>query len=434
MERYRIKNRTISNTLYNIALDRSMQNDLFGASVLLKKALRFYKENYEARNLLGLIYYREGEICEAIIQWTISKNFQLNSNKAIEYLDKLQKDADTKKFLEAINNYNQALDNANQGREDLAMVYLYKAIELNPNYVKAYNLLGLMLLKIEDHVKAGSYFLKAKNIDNGNFYTNRLMNYVVSKTGKKEVKERRIENVYSIKKLEADDAVIPRKYIKLSTNQKVMWTVIGIVVGFLSYATIVSPVVSKNIDNSNKKDAIRFAEKLNEQNKIVRDISLENQELKDYYNTASVRLKAYEDQNKLFTTQYETLNEINRLFEEGYISRAAKMYVELDKENITDETLIGLLNTARSNIEGLGAKRLCELGTQSWNGGNKNQAISYYQLSLSINPDDPETMFLLARLYQNLGRTKEANDLFDKVIGQHPESNYAKRSREARGY
>ena len=43
-------------------------------------------------------------------------------------------------------------------------------------------------------------------------------------------------------------------------------------------------------------------------------------------------------------------------------------------------------------------------------------------------------MFLLARLYQNLERYKEANELFDKIIAQHPESNYAKRSREARGY
>ena len=44
-----------------------------------------------------------------------------------------------------------------------------------------------------------------------------------------------------------------------------------------------------------------------------------------------------------------------------------------------------------------------------------------------------ETMFLLARLYQNLDRNKEANSIFDKIIAQHPQSNYAKRSRQARG-
>lgn len=434
MERYKAKNRTISNTLFNLALDRAREDDLSNALVMLKKSLKFYKANVESRNLLGLIYYREGEIVNAIIQWTLSKNFQTQSNKALEYLMRLEKDKDTEVYFEAIKNYNIALENAKIGRKDLAMVYLYKAVDFNPNYLKALNLLGLLLIEIKDHIKAGYYLIQARNIDKTNFQANKYMNYVISKTGKKEAKERKIENVYSIKKLEADDAVVPHKYIKLSTNQKVIFTVIGIVVGFLSYATLISPIVAKSFDSASKTDVVKFAEKVNEQNKTIRDLTIENTELKDFYNEASVRLKAYEEQNKTFTAQYETLNEIIELFDNGYISRAAKEYVDLDKESITDDTLVSLLNTARSKIEGIGAKRLCELGTESWNGGNKNQAIAYYQLSLSINPNDPETMFLLARLHQNMGKTKEANELFDKIIGQHPDSKYAVRSREARGY
>ena len=60
--------------------------------------------------------------------------------------------------------------------------------------------------------------------------------------------------------------------------------------------------------------------------------------------------------------------------------------------------------------------------------------MNYYQLSLSINPNDPETMFLLARLYQSMGRSVDANPLFDKIIAEHPDTSYARRSREARGY
>ena len=53
---------------------------------------------------------------------------------------------------------------------------------------------------------------------------------------------------------------------------------------------------------------------------------------------------------------------------------------------------------------------------------------------MRVIPDDPETMYLLARLYQRLNRNSEANPIFDKIISNHPESNYAKRAREARGY
>ena len=395
------ENRQISNRFYNLALDRAESRDLYGASILLKKALAFNNKNINARNLLGLIFYEEGAVTEAIVQWLISRDMLKNEgNPANEYLVKVQEDEDTEKFFQSVKLYNAALDDVKYDRSDLAKLKLSKAIELNEHNVKAMMLLSLILLQMEDHIRAGAYLLKCQKIDKGNQFVNEHMEYVLKNTKKNEVKEKRIQNIYSIKKLEADDAILPKRYIKLSENQKVIFVLILV----------------------------------NDQNKIIRDITIENNQLKTDYEDASTKLKAYEDQNKVFTSQYETLNSIISDFDNGYISRAARNYVELDKDAITDETLVTLLNQARSRIEGIGAKRLCELGTESWNGGNKTAAISYYQLSLSINPDDPETMFLLARLYQNLERYKEANEIFDKIIALHPQSNYARRSREARGY
>ena len=314
------------------------------------------------------------------------------------------------------------------------MFKLYKAVECNEHNVKAMMLLSVILLSIGEHIKAGAYLLKCQKIDNGNKFINEHMDYVIKNTKKSEVKEKKIEKIYSIKKLENDDAILPRKYIKLSENQKVIFVLIGIIIGVLFHSLIVAPKISGSSNYAAQDELIRYAELVNDQNKTIRDIRIENNELKANYEDASVKLKAYEEQNRLYTSQYETLNSIITDFDNGYISRAAKNYVDLDKDAITDESLVTLLNQARSRIEGIGAKRLTELGTESWNGGNKNAAISYYQLSLSINPGDPETMFLLARLYQNLERLKEANELFDKIIAQHPDSNYARRSREARGY
>ena len=47
--------RQISNRFYNIALDRALSRDLYGATILLKKALKFNSKNINARNLLSLI-------------------------------------------------------------------------------------------------------------------------------------------------------------------------------------------------------------------------------------------------------------------------------------------------------------------------------------------------------------------------------------------
>ena len=429
------ENRQISNRFYNLALDRAESRDLYGASILLKKALAFNNKNINARNLLGLIFYEEGAVTEAIVQWLISRDMLKNEgNPANEYLVKVQEDEDTEKFFQSVKLYNAALDDVKYDRSDLAKLKLSKAIELNEHNVKAMMPLSLILLQMEDHIRAGAYLLKCQKIDKGNQFVNEHMEYVLKNTKKNEVKEKRIQNIYSIKKLEADDAILPKRYIKLSENQKVIFVLIGIIIGALSYSLLIMPHNNTSAALSNQNEVIRYAELVNDQNKIIRDITIENNQLKTDYEDASTKLKAYEDQNKVFTSQYETLNSIISDFDNGYISRAARNYVELDKDAITDETLVTLLNQARSRIEGIGAKRLCELGTESWNGGNKTAAISYYQLSLSINPDDPETMFLLARLYQNLERYKEANEIFDKIIALHPQSNYARRSREARGY
>ena len=157
--------------------------------------------------------------------------------------------------------------------------------------------------------------------------------------------------------------------------------------------------------------------------------------MQEQFNYVNSRLQNYEEQNKNFTFRFETLNNVISLFDQGQIAEAARLYVSIEnKEPITDETLIALLNAARSRIEGLGSEKLTNLGTDSWNANNKEQAISYYLLSLNLDPDNPETLFLLARLYQSLSRFEEANQLFDKVIAEHPDSNYARRSKDARGY
>ena len=81
-----------------------------------------------------------------------------------------------------------------------------------------------------------------------------------------------------------------------------------------------------------------------------------------------------------------------------------------------------------------GFTAISEMGTAQWNGGNHSAAENYYRLALNIKPDDPEVMFLLARLLQSQDRISEANEIFDKIVGEHPESPYAQRSIDARGY
>ena len=63
-----------SNYLYNDGLQKAQVRDLSGAILSLKNSLWFNKDNLDARNLLGLIYYEIGETVAALSEWVISKN------------------------------------------------------------------------------------------------------------------------------------------------------------------------------------------------------------------------------------------------------------------------------------------------------------------------------------------------------------------------
>ena len=112
---------------------------------------------------------------------------------------------------------------------------------------------------------------------------------------------------------------------------------------------------------------------------------------------------------------------------------AAELYTQLDPASITDESLLSMFSGIKSYMEGSVYQRLADLGTKAWNSGSLQQARAYYQLSVQLR-SDPANMYLLARLYQRMGDTENANKLFDQIVGEHPDSPYAERARGARGY
>ena len=77
----------ISNSYYNQGLQQAGVRNLSGAIESLKRSLKFNKNNIEARNLLGLVYYEMGETVDALSEWVISRSYQPEDNPANHYLD-----------------------------------------------------------------------------------------------------------------------------------------------------------------------------------------------------------------------------------------------------------------------------------------------------------------------------------------------------------
>lgn len=101
---------------------------------------------------------------------------------------------------------------------------------------------------------------------------------------------------------------------------------------------------------------------------------------------------------------------------------------------IEDENIQAIISSIRQDMAGNIYQSLVQQGLQLWNGGDKTKAMDYFQASLKIQPDNPEAMFYVGRLYQESGDTENANAMFDKIVGEHGDSDNAQKASTARGY
>lgn len=169
----------MSNRFYNDGLDKASVRDLTGAIVSLKQSLKFNKNNIEARNLLGLIYFEMGETVSALSEWVISKNLRPKKNIADDYIDMIQTNQSRLDTInQTIKKYNQALLYCYQDSQDLAVIQLKKVLSYNPKYVKAHQLLALLYINAEEWEKARKELVKCCQIDTNNTTTLRYLKEV----------------------------------------------------------------------------------------------------------------------------------------------------------------------------------------------------------------------------------------------------------------
>ncbi len=163
-----------SNYLYNDGLQKAQVRDLTGAILALKNSLWFNKDNLDARNLLGLIYYEIGETVAALSEWVISKNINderlhRKNNPGADYLAQVQASRQTMENLDAsIERYNHALECCYSGNLDVAVLQLKKVLTVNPHYLRARQLLVLLYIESKQYKRAAKEIQKCLALDVNN--------------------------------------------------------------------------------------------------------------------------------------------------------------------------------------------------------------------------------------------------------------------------
>ena len=143
-----------SNFLYNRGLEAANERNLTDAGKYLKGSLRLNKNQIDARNLLGLIYYERGEVTQALEEWSISRALRPSGNEAERYLQMLTGGLSREDTASIIRKYNTSVGYVKQSNYDIAMVQLKNILSLHPHFVKAHQMLALLYCIEDDYVNA----------------------------------------------------------------------------------------------------------------------------------------------------------------------------------------------------------------------------------------------------------------------------------------
>lgn len=424
----------LSNGYYNMGLAKARVRDLSGAADLLQRSIKIDKNNINARNLLGLVYYEMGESAEALKEWVISKNISPEKNLADEYIKEVQSNPNKHEAMAvSIKKFNIALGLAKEGSDDLAIIQLKKLLSLNHHFVKGHLLLALMYLKKEDYDRAKKEVNRTLNIDKCNTlalkYLKEIENEELKRTEASRKKKKTIEDLKERDALSGNDVIIPENAYK-ETNYGLrvfLNIVIGIIIGGAMVYFLVTQAKVNQATDANKDE-------LKAKYEDISKLNIEINSLKESVKAAESERDALKVQLGESTKSEATLAAYDVLFQ------AANKYMLNDKVGCADMLLtIGDVADASATFTALRATlqnltytdagtHYYNNGVQAYNEGNYDTAIAMLSKVEVYSPTNTYAMYCLARSYR-LKNGDVNNDMslkyFNKVIEMEPDSEYA---------
>ncbi|MCM1027623.1 MAG: tetratricopeptide repeat protein [Roseburia sp.] len=426
----------VSNMYYNEGLEKAGVRDLSGAVTSLRQSLKFNKNNIDARNLLGLVYFESGEVVAALSEWVISKNLRPDKNIADDYIGKLQSNsARLDSINQTIKKYNQALVYCMQDSKDLAVIQLKKVLSLNPRFVRAHQLLALLYMDGEQWERAERELRKCVEIDRNNTQTLRYLKEVemmlvpdenVKQSGGKRKKDETVRYVSD------NEMIIQPLNVKEPKNSGVSTLVnigIGLLIGLAATYFLLVPAAQSNARN--------------EAQKTISDISNQSdaraariQELESELEKRNNRVTELESDLEGYAGEGGTVESLDKLMltAAAYLESQDGAATAADLENILqtvnlEETSDGfqkLYQTLLATIgPGLGQTYYDE-AYAFYRLEDYGAAIESFERAVFYDPASVDALYFLADSYRKSGDGEKAIENYQKLLTLFPNSNREK--------
>lgn len=420
----------VSNQFYNEGLEKATVRDLTGAISCLRQSLKFNKNNIEARNLLGLVYFETGEVVAALSEWVISKNLRPKKNIADDYIDMIQTNqARLDAINQTIKKYNQALAYCYQDSLDLAVIQLKKVLSYNPKFVRAHQLLALLFINNEEWENAKRELEKCGQIDVNNATTLRYQQEVdhmlIPEEPTKGITRKKDLSEDVIRYRSGNETIIQPMNVKEPKGVSSLVNLgIGVVIGIAIACFLILPARIQNAQAGIDDSLRTVSEQSDAKTATIDELEQKVDVLTEENTSLNEQLSAYVGTDgTLKATDTLLLAAQAYLTDPTDLATIAGYFNDMDVENMEDDPSPAFDSLYQKLVELIGsdlATYYYDLGYASYRDAGYEEAIPNLEKAYLYDETNGDALFYLAnscRETENLDRAKE---LYGQVINLFP--------------
>ena len=430
----------ISNRFYNEGLERANVRDLTGAITSLRQSLKFNKDNVEARNLLGLVYFETGEVVAALSEWVISKNLRPKKNIADDYTDMIQTNQNRLDTInQTIKKYNQALTYCNQDSLDLAVIQLKKVLSLNPRFIRAHQLLALLYINNEEWDKARRELTKCSEIDTNNTVTQRYLKEVdemlLPEDGVKPSSRKKQRSEDVVKYQSGNETIIQPVNIREGKGVTSLLNLgIGIIIGLAIAVFLILPARIQASRADIDEQLRKVSEMSDAKTATIDELQLQVNELTQRGEDLQQDLEAYLGTDGKLRSVESLLKAADAYLtnpeEVTVVADHLEEIVQEGAEETVDnsESFESLYNTLLALVGPSVSKAYYDDGYEAFRQENYDDAIPNLEKAFKYDAANGDALYNLANSYYRSGDMEKAREAYRQVIELFPGTEKANRS------
>lgn len=425
----------LSNIYYNNGLERAKVRDLTGAAEALKQSIKLDKNNIDARNLLGLVYYETGEVVAALSEWVISKNLQTGDNAADYYMDTLRNSPSKLEDVnQTIKKFNIALNYCHQDSLDLAVIQLKKVLSLNHGFIKAHLLLCLLYLNGGNWDRAKVEAQKVLKLDTGNVLAKKYLmeadSMLLPGESGKLVSDIAADSDDVIRYNSGNEMIIqPVKKSALTRSGSIWGIVLGILLGVAAAVFLILPQRISSINSKNQEKISQISEESDAKSATINDYEQKITNLQAQIDTLQGQVTDYEGVDSTSAAMNCLMKAVNIYLEDpsdidGIAEALSSVDLEVIKNDVSDE-FTSLYDYLMSKVGTQLAASYYKTGYDAYKAEDYETAIQSLSKAYQYDNTDVNTLYYLANSYYSNGDIDKAKEAYGLVISQFPDTQSA---------